>query len=338
MFSTLDTAGLLELPVGVQPGSDLGAVTMGRLLGVDAAAGVVQVSVLGSDPVWVPALPHIYPDGATVRLLRSPIDGGKLTICLGPTTRVPPLARGQVVAVNAEAGTLLVNVLGADYELPYNASTYSADQFVHVLRDPASFGAPYLVSGPEGNFVGTDPGAGNEGTENPGQVEARQVTIGPQWSGSFGGGRWDNWNANRSDYGGRAALYQGQGYGSPNMQGLAVYGDQIVNLQASRITRMIARLERVPSGSGTGTGPAVLQGSPHGGATPGGGAGASGPTASVNITRGTVAEVDLPAGMFDVFRTGAFKGLALVGGSYLNLYGSDRAGAMTLTIQYEVIR
>lgn len=338
MLSILDAVGLVSLPDGVAPGSDTGAVVMGRVTGVDAAARAVQVTVLGSDPVWVPAVPAIYTIGGKVRLLRSPLDGGKLTLCLPPQDVVAPLARGTVTAVNTAAGTLTVTTLGGSVTLPFNASTYSVGQAVHVLRDPASFGAPYLVSGPVGNYAATDPGATGGGAGNAGQVENRQVTVGPQWSGSWTGSRWDNWNQNRPDYGGRAALYQGQGYGSPPMQGLAVYGDQVVNLNAQAITRMIVHLERPASGSGGGTGPAVLQGSPHGGATPGGGPAGTGPTASAAIARGTGVDVDLPAGMFDGFRTGGMKGLALVGSSYLNLWGSDHAGAMALTIQYTVVR
>ena len=329
---------LVQLPEGVAPGSDVGALVMGRLLGVDAAARAVQVTVGGSDPVWVPADGAIYTIGGLVRLSRSPLDGGRLTKCEGPMDTVVPLVRGTVTAVDAAAGVLTVDTLGTSFTLPYNASTYTVGQYVHVLRDPANFGVPFLVSGPEGNFGGVDPGGNGGGASNPGQAQSRQVTISPQWSGSWTGSRWDNWNQNRPDYGGRAALYQGQGYGSPNMQGLAVYGDQIVNLAAMAITKMTVTLMRVPSGSGGGSGPAVLQASPHGGATPGGGAGGSGPTASAGINRGDTVTLDLPSSMFEGFRTGASKGLALVGSSYLNLFGSDKAGAMALTIQYSVVR
>lgn len=338
MLSILDAVGLVSLPEGVAPGSDTGSVVMGRVTGVDAVARAVQVTVLGSEPVWVPALPAIYTIGGMVRLLRSPLDGGKVTACLGPQDQVMPLVKGVVTAVNTAAGTLTVTTLGASYVLPFNASTYSVGQSVHVLRDAANFGAPYLVAGPVGNYAAPDPGAGGGGSQNPGQTENRQVTVGPQWSGSWTGSGWDKWNVNRPDYGGRAALYQGQGYGSPPMQGLAVYGDQVVNLQAQAITKMTVHLIRVPNGSGGGTGPAVLQGSPNGGATPGGGPGGSGATVSVGIARGTEVDVDLPSSMFEGFRTGGFKGLALVGSSYLNLYGADRASAMALTIQYAVVR
>lgn len=340
MLSVLDVLGLVELPDGVAPGSDKSAIIIGRVRGVDAAARAVQVTVLGSDPVWVPALPAIYTLGGAVRLLRSPLDGGKLTLCVGPLDQALPLVRGKVVSINSSTSTLTVSTLGGTYTLPANGGTYTVGGYVNVERDAASFGAPYLVAGPEGNFAGTDPGAGSGGSSNPGQVENRQVTIGPQWSGSWTGSRWDNWNTYQAAYGGRAALYQGQGYGSPPMQGLAVYGDQIVNLAAQSITRMQVALDRPSSGSGSGSGPAVLQPSPHGDGAPAGGPAPLTPlpAASVAISRGTLATVDLPAGVFEAFRTGAAKGLALVGSSYLNLFGADRAGAMTVTVQYTVVR
>lgn len=338
MLSVLDVLGLVELPDGVAPGSDKSAIIIGRVRGVDAAARAVQVTILGSDPVWVPAVPAIYTLGGAVRLLRSPLDGGKLTFCVGPVDAVVPVARGKVTAITPATSTLTVATLGGSFVLPYTSGTYAVGGNVQVLRDPASFGAPYLVAGPEGNFSGTDPGDTGGGTTNPPVVESRQVTVGPQWSGSWTGSRWDNWNVYQAAYGGRAALYQGQGYGSPPMQGLAVYGDQIVNLGAQQITRMSVTLDRPASGSGSGSGPAVLQPSPHGGAAPAGGPAPSGASASVAIGRGTQASIDLPSSVFEAFRTGAAKGLALVGSSYLNLFGADRAGAMTLTIQYVVVR
>ncbi len=338
MLSVLDVLGLVELPEGVAPGSDKSAIIIGRVRGVDAGARAVQVTVLGSDPVWVAAVPAIYTLGGAVRLLRSPLDGGKLTLCVGPVDAVVPVVRGKVTAITPATSTLTVATLGGSFILPYTSGTYAVGGNVQVLRDPSAFGAPYLVAGPEGNFAGTDPGETGGGTTNPPVTEYRQVTLGPQWSGSWTGSRWDNWNTYQAAYGGRAALYQGQGYGSPPMQGLAVYGDQIVNLGAQQITRMLVTLDRPASGSGSGTGPAVLQPSPHGGAAPAGGPAASGATASVGIGRGTQAAVDLPSSVFESFRTGAAKGLALVGSSYLNLFGADRAGAMTLTIQFEVVR
>ncbi|EIC09159.1 hypothetical protein OR221_0867 [Microbacterium laevaniformans OR221] len=338
MASTLDFIGLAKMPVGVEPGSDLDPIILGRLIGVDPTNRAVQVTVAGSDPMWVRAEPSIYTTGGFVELERSPLNGGRIIRCLGPVDLVTPITAGKVTAINASAGTLTVETLGASFDITYNPGTYVVGGMVHVQRAPNMFGRPVHVLGPQGNFNGTDPGGTGGGSGNPGQLEQRQITISPQWTGSWTGSRWDNWNTDISAYGGRAALYQGQGYGSPNMQGLAVYGDQIVNLAAAEISKMTATLIRPDSGSGGGTGPAVLQTAHPGVATPGGGPGGYGATTSVGIGRGQVVSVDLHPDMYEAFRIGEAKGLALVGGSYLNLFGQDRAGAMTLTIQYGVIR
>lgn len=338
MGSALDYVGLVTLPTGVEPGSDLEPIILGTLVGVDIATRSVQVTIAGSDPLWVRAQPAIYTVGGMVELERAPLNGGRIIRCLGPVDLVPPITSGKVTAINASAGKVTVATLGGSFELSYDAGTYAVGAPVHVLRAPGMFGAPYHVTGPLGNYKPTDPGGTGGGEANPGQTEQRQITVGPQWSGSWTGSRWDNWNTDVAERGGRAALWQGQGYGSPNMQGLAVYGDQIVSLAASAITKMTVTLIRPSTGSGGGSGPAVLQTSPHGGGAPGGGPGGSGATVAVGISRGDTVTVDLPSSMFDAFRTGAAKGLALVGGDYLNLFGQDRAGAMALTIQYEVIR
>lgn len=338
MGSSLDLVGLAKMPVGVEAGSDLEPMVLGRVVGIDTTRRAVQVTIADSDPLWVRAQPAIYTPGGLVELERSPLNGGRIIRCLGPIDLITPITPGKVTAINAGAGTLTVETLGASFDLTYNAGTYTVGALVHVERAPSMFGRPVHVLGPQGNYAGIDPGGSGGGAANPGQTEQRQTTIGPQWSGSWTGSRWDNWNTDIADYGGRAALYQGQGYGSPNMQGLAVYGDQIVNLAASAITKMTLTLIRPATGSGGGSGPAVVQTAHPGGAAPAGGPGAYGATASVGISRGETVTVDLPSAMFEAFRTGDAKSLALVGSAYLNLFGQDRAGAMTLTIQYEVVR
>lgn len=310
---------------------------IGRVTGVDATSGVVQVSVQGSDPLWVPAVPAIYQAGGLVRLLRSPLDGGRISVCVGPVKLLPPTVVGTVVTVGSE--TLDVKIDQTVLTLPRVSSTYAVGQLVHVLR--AGFGAPYMVAGPVSSSTSTPPPSGPSdpggGQGNGAVTETRESVIGPQWSGSWTGSRWDNWNGNQPAYGGRAALYQGQGYGSPSMQGLAVYGDQIVNLNALSITRMILRLKRPASGSPPGA-TAVLQGSPNGAGYPPSGPGGTGATFSTGIDRGQTVDVSVPSTLFESFRTGGLKGVALVGSSYLNLYGADTADAMTLRIQYQVRR
>lgn len=337
MYSILDTGGLSDdLPEGVPRGADRGALSVGTLVGLDAERSLVQVSVGGSDAVWVPAMPAIYPAGARVRLLRSPLDGGRLTLCLGPLSPADLIVAGEVTAVNSSVGTLTVNTLDASHTLPYNAGTYAVGTKVHVLRDPQKFGAPVHVLGPQGNYNGANPGNPGDGSGNPGQVVNRQAVILPQWSGSWRAAysRWDSWNTDR--YGGRSTLWQGNAYGSGPMTGLAVYGDQIVNLGAVAITRIQVAVYRADSSVSSGKA-AVLQPSPHG-APPGGAPAVGGATAgSPPLTPGQGAQVDLPSSVFEGFRVGAHKGIATVGGDYGGFSGTSRADGMALTIQYQVV-
>jgi hypothetical protein len=326
------------LPVGVAPGSDLGSVVTGALLGVDVAAKLAQVQVAGSEGVWVPAVADVYPDGGLVRVLRSPLDGGKLAACLGPIASGPLVVSGEILAVNESDVTLTVEVLGGEFDLPYNPSTYDVGDRVHVLRDAGRLGAPSFVLGPENGFEGSNPGAPGGGAGNPGETVALQAVISPQWSGTWNGTRWDSWNPNNNSYGGRSALYQGSGYGSPALSGLAVYGDQIVSLGAVTITRMQVTVHRASAGSGGGVKTAVLSPSPHGGSYPGGGTAAFGGTASAALTAGQSQQIDLPSSVFEAFRTGGAKGLATVGSDYINLLGTAQAGAMALVVQYTAVR
>lgn len=330
-----------SLPEGLAPGSDPGALVTGVLLGLDPVAGTVQVSIAGSDPIWVPAVPTIYPGNGLVRLLRSPLDGGRVTVCLGPVGSGPLIAGGQVVSLNAGVGLLTVATLGGEHSLPYAPGTYSAGTYVHVLRSEAKYGQPVFVLGPSGSYNADNPGQPGGGSGNPAQTVDRQAIILPQWSGSWRAnyGRWDTWNTDR--YGGRSTLWQGSGYGSGPMTGLAVYGDQIVNLGAVQITRILASVYRADSSDYAGK-VAVLQPAADGG-KPGGAPSVGGATAATpGLTPGGGVQVDLPGSVFEGFRTGAFKGLATVGGDYMGVSGTPErdpvhADGMALTVQYRVV-
>lgn len=342
MVSDLELFKLAEpLPEGLPPGADRGAVVTGRLLGVDPAARLVQVSVNDSDGVWVPAAPDIYPANALVRLLRSPLDGGRISYCLGPIVSGPIIAGGRVVSVNSGVGLLKVNTLGGTYDLPYPPGTYAANTAVHVVRSASKLGLPEYVLGPSGSYNAENPGQPDGGAGNPAQVVTRQTVILPQFTGSWRSnyGRWNDWNPDR--YGGRTTLYQGNGFGSGPMVGLAGYGDQILALGALAITRMQTTVYRADSSSSAAKVP-VLQPSPHGG-NPGGAptispaAAATGPALGINAG----AQIDLPAAVFEGFRTGAFKGLAMVGADYAGFSGTpDRApvhaDGMALVVDYQI--
>lgn len=340
MFSILDAQALTsDIPEGVVPGTDVGSLATGVLIGLDIPNALAQVSVNGSEGVWVPATPAVYTQNSLVRLQRAPLDGGRIVSCIGPLSSGPVIAQGIITAINASDSTLSVDVLGASWRLMYSAGTYAIGNKVNVLREPSQFGSPVYVLGLAGSSVVAAPVDPGGGLGNPGQTVSKQITIGPQWTGTWktSGSRWDSWNPNNAAYGGRAALYQGNDYGSGPLQGLAVYGDQIVNLGAVAITSMIATLVRASSGSGGGTKTATVQPSPHGGAAPGGGPAASGATANLALTAGQTGQVALPSGVYESFRTGASKGLALVGSDYMNVLGTTRADGMALTIQYSVV-
>lgn len=336
VLSPLDAAAFaLPLPVGVKPGADMSTMVAGTLTGVDAAAWLVQVTVGDSEPVWVPAMPAIYTSGAPVRLMRAPEDRGRVVFCLGPLADVPVISTGIVQAVNAGAGTLTVTVLNADYELPYVAGTYDVGTVVHVLRSPSRFGAPEAVLGPQGNFQAPVPPTPGEGAENPVAEVSRERTIVPQWSGSWRGAfsRWDSWNTDR--FGGRSTLWQGDQWGSGPMTGLAAYGEQIVNLGATAIDRIILRVWRADTSTSAGRQIGV-QGSPHGSRPPGAPSGSGDTATGPSLTPGQSGTLVLPSSMHEGFRTGSLKGLLVNGSQYSGWLGTSKADGMAMTIQYKV--
>lgn len=330
----LNRAALL-FPEGPSRGSDLAGMVVATVTGLDIASGQVEVTVSGSDPVWVPAAPFIYEAGAKVRIRRSPIDGGRLEYCEGPLTAAPMLVTGTILAIGAE--TLTVRVLGEEVELLASQSTYEVGDPVIVMRHPTGFGIPQGVLGIAGlRLDATNPG---EGTGNPGQTQQRQATIGPQDSGTFSSrfGRWGAWSAEDwRGHGGVASLWQGEGYGSGALHGWAGYGDQVANLHASSITRMWVDIIRADTADSAGR-VITVQGSPDG-TRPAGAPSSSGGTASTGaIPSGGSQRIELPSSTYEAWRTGGFKGLKTVGGQYAAAAGTNRGGAMVLTVQYEVV-
>lgn len=332
--STLDLRKMAALlPDGVRRGSDLTGIVIGTVTGLDVTAGQVQVSVAGSEPVWVPAAPFIYEDGAPVRIRRSPLDGGRLEYCEGPITPAPMYVTGRVTAVSSTS--LTVTVLGQSYVLvPRAAGTYAVGNDVWVERHPTGFGVPQAVLGVSGvASEGNNPGGGSG---NPGQTVARQATISPADSGTWSDrfGRWDSWNP--SSYGGKSTLWQGNAYGSGQLHGWAGYGDRVVGLNAVAITGMW--IDVIRSGSTDSAGrAAVVQGSPDG-TRPGGAPSGSGDTASTSpLAREQGQRIQLPTSTYESWRTGGFKGIRLVGGDYGGFYGTARGDGMALTVQFTVV-
>lgn len=332
--SEIDLARLAGMiPDGVPRGSDKSSFITGTVTGLDIPAAQVQVVVAGSEPIWLPANPFIYEPGSAVRLRRSPVDGGRVVFCEGPIRPGPMVATGTVKAVGDDL--LTVTVLGSDVDLMFSSSTYEVGDEVLVLRHATGFGVPQVVLGLAGlERPAADPG---QGAPNPVQTVTRQATVGPQNSGTFrvSYNRWDAWNPNAAHHGGAPSLWQGNDYGSGQLIGWAGYGDQIVNLHAKRITKMWVDVIRADS-SVTASRALVVQGSPSG-TRPGGAPDGSGDTAGTGaLPRGGSQRIELPASTYEAWRTGGFKGLRTVGGDYMAAAGTNRGGALALTVQFEV--
>lgn len=244
---------------------------------------------------------------------------------------------GLLLGIDEPGNRLLVSVHdGEGSWLPAVPGTYQGVRVVHVLLDVMAGGRAVLVLGPA------------EAAPTPAQAEAsplpqtpppaapttrtRTVTITPTWSGTWRStrGAWDRWNV--TTYGGRSDVYQGDGYGSGPLVGLATYGNQLVNLGAISIDSVVLRVFR--NGSGAGTAALVVQGSPHG-AQPAGAPSSSGDTATTAaVARGAWVQVALPSSVRGAMRTGAVRGLAAVGGAYSGWGGTATAGSMALTVTY----
>lgn len=327
-MSELDLLGLLSPgdPQGPAQGSDPRLVANANVYAVDAPGRMVQVG-LYETAMWLPAVSGRY----RVRLANVGGEPGRARVLLNPTTGRPELVLGPINPRNpAISGTLTaldtvgkratVTVDGASYVLEYQASTYTVGAPVWVGLD--DWGVPFLVQGPADVTVTSV--APPPPPDSATTVQVTQ-TIGPQWSGSWRSSRsaWDRWNT--SSYGGRSTLYQGNGFGSGSMVGLATYGDQLTNLGAISIDRIQVALRSV--GLSGASGPATVQGSPHG-SQPGGA-----PSSSGDTTTGD-GLVDLTASMREAMRTGSTKGLALVGGNYWAVAGAGNGDGMALTVTY----
>lgn len=231
---------------------------------------------------------------------------------------------GQLLGVDTAANRLLVSVDGSpSVALPFVPGAYDGITTVFVLRDPDGSGAGQMVLGP--CYSMPEPPPPPPPQDDPAQPPAlvtQTVTVRPTWSGTWRVVRsaWDRWNTDR--YGGRSTLYQGSAYGSGDLIGLAVYGEQLVSLGATEITRVV-----VSTPLATGSGDATVQGSPHG-SKPSGAPTVSGATAS------GASAVELDASVREAMRTGSVKGLATVGASYRGTYGTSKANGMSLAVTY----
>lgn len=316
--------------------SDPSTLTVGVLLSIDVATNRALVSVSGSEGAALPFVDGIYKVGQTVYVLRDAFSG-RSVLCLGPTKSDTVRPVGRVTAVDAGANTATVSIGTASFTLPYiPGPTYVVDQDVYVLREPRLGGQPTLILGP----CSVAPAGSTDDDDAPstpppvGTTTTATKTITPAWSGTWSvyRGAWDRWNTER--FGGRSTLYQGDPAFSVHgpFKGLAVYGDQIVNLNATAITKLEVRLRG--AGLDLASYPSVtVQGSPHG-TKPAGSPSSSGPTASGSPGRSGAVWVALPADIRAGFLAGSMKGLALVGSGYNAVRGTSSGDGMALRVTY----
>lgn len=305
--------------------SDNALTTVCPCYDINAAGRLVQVGVHG-EPMWLPAQPGRYRRAAgtgtgLARVLLNP-STGRPSLVLGPLDPIDPVVPATMTATAATTAT--VTWAGASYSLPYLAGAYGALP-APVWISLSDWGVPVLVHGP--SAIAPPPSGGGGTTPEPPATIQVEQTISPQWSGSWrhDRGAWDRWNVDR--YGGRSTLYQGNGAGSGPMKGLATYGDQLTNLGAISIDAIAVNVEVLAGG-----GAAVVQGSPHG-APPAGAPISSGDTASSTpLSTGGRGAAFLSPATREALRTGALRGLALVGASYMGLRGTP--DGMSLTVLY----
>lgn len=328
-MSDLDVLGLVSSATAQGPdiAADAGLVVTCPVYAVDATERMVQVGVRGS-AMWLRAVagryrarlatPGLATSGGLARVLLNATTG-RPELVLGPVNPADTAVLGTVSATGT--GTVTVTIDGASSALPAIPSTYTVGQTAWVLL--SDWGAPLLVLGPSAL---TEPTTDTPtAPPAPTSVTVTGQAVSPQWSGSYRATRaaWDRWNVTR--YGGRSTLYQGNGYGSGPMTGLATYGNQLVNLGATTITRVQVRLVGV--GLSGAAGPATVQGSPHA-SQPAGAPSSSGDTATGD------GWVDLPASVCEAMRTGSVKGLCTVGANYWGIAGAGNGDGMVLRVDY----
>lgn len=323
-MSDLDLIGLLARSTAQGPGieDDTALTATGTVLAVDPPGRRVRVALRGGD-VWLPAAAARYKPAGTVRVLLDPTAGRPVLVLAAVDVRSPALL--SKVISGPTGGILTVDVEGVSYALPAPMGAYTVGASAWVLTD--DWGIPVIVHGPSSDVA---PG----GTTNPGGGGSTVITatalVGPQSTGTYRATHgWNAWGG--STGWGLADIYQGNGYGSGPLVGLACYGDQIVNLAAIEIQKATLTAFRNSSGVG---GALTVQGSPHG-SRPAGAPSSSGTTVTAPVVgSGEAAMVELPSDVREALRTGAAKGLAAVGAAYAGFGGTTKPGSFTLTIQY----
>lgn len=316
----------LALDAEAAGGGDKYPVAVGQVLEVDPVGSQVRVSVRGSEGTWIAANADRYRVRGFCNVLLDPSRGGRSVLVLGARDPVDPVAITTLVgAPDDPSNTAVVVWPGGNRTIPFIPALYATNGEVWITLD--DWGRPVRVDGPSDVTAPPPPPSAAVPPPSAATAQAR-VTIFPQWSGTYRvGSTWDRWNATRSEYGGRSTLYQGNGFGSGPVKGLATYGDQVANLGATSILDIRVRTRGV--GLSGASGPAVVQGSPHG-SRPDGAPASSGDTAT---EVGGWASLSGPTR--EAFRVGTMKGLALVGANYWATAGAGNGDGMALDVLFD---
>ena len=230
-----------------------------------------------------------------------------------------------------------VSLVGSEpITLPAVASTYTGVTTVHVLMD-AETGRPRMVLGPAGTPEPETlpPPAVPPTPEAPRVQTVTGRVIVPSASGTWRTSRsgWDRWNL-------AGDVYQAGSASSGPLSGLAVYGNQITSLGASRITRGVLTL--VSSGNAAGSSwTADVRPSAHASLPGSAPTYLATPPASVAVPGyrrdGAVVTVELTPAILENLRTGAAASLGLATlGDYGGTRGIRDSRAWTLALDYEV--
>ena len=231
---------------------------------------------------------------------------------------------GQLLSVDAVTQRASVSIEGSQpISLPYLPSDYVGYTTVLVLCNPLEGGRALWVLGPVGAQTPTETPPAP--APPPATVTAEALIL-PTWSGTWSTtwGKWGAWT-NAYRYGYPTSLYQGDKYGSGVLKGLAVYGDQIVNLSALSIESATVSLVVATTSE---TGVPTVQGAPYGTPAP------AGPPVSSGATNGGTGWVPLDSSICEALRTGSAKSLAMVGAGYTAVFGEGRPDGMALKIRY----
>jgi hypothetical protein len=254
---------------------------------------------------------------------------------LAPAMDAQQFKTGILMAVDTVKNRVQVSVDGSPgVWMPYLAGSYTVGDMVWVFTEKLPGATGMICHGRVGGTPGVDlPTAPDAG----GDTEEVTTIIRPQWTGSWRVSRnaYDRWNEGRAEYGGRATLYQGDGFGSGQMYGLALYGSQVVDLAAIAITKITLTLR--DAGLSLATRPAMSVRA----ATNTDHSAAPSPTgvtmSPAALARGAVTTLDLDASLLDSFRTGTLQALAMVGagsGAYNAVRGTSDADGMALAVTY----